>query len=132
MTQRCHDPKHASYPWYGERGIHVCERWRSLPNFIEDMGLRPAKGYTIDRLDNDKGYEPGNCRWATWTEQAETRRPSKSQLVYELDGERKTLSRWAREHGLKPRQLYERVERYGWDLEKALTTPIKSHPSQES
>ena len=70
MKQRCFNKNFVSYHRYGGRGITVCERWlNSFENFISDMGFRPAKGYSIDRINNDGNYEPSNCRWATKTEQ---------------------------------------------------------------
>ncbi len=74
MIGRCTNPKHIAYPWYGARGITVCKRWRTFANFLADMGERP-KGTTLDRKDNEKGYEPGNCRWATRIQQDANRRP---------------------------------------------------------
>lgn len=74
MKKRCTEPNHEKYPNYGGRGITVCERWmHSFENFLEDMGERP-EGTTLDRKENDKGYFPDNCRWATPLEQRHNQR----------------------------------------------------------
>lgn len=73
MLARCTNPSQRSYPKYGGRGITVCDSWRNFANFYKDMGKRPA-GKTLDRIDNERGYEPSNCRWATPAEQQRNRR----------------------------------------------------------
>lgn len=78
IIQRCTNPKRLSWRYYGGRGITVCDRWRfSFENFLADMGPRPA-GRSIDRIDNDGNYEPGNCRWATCKEQRANRSDSQT------------------------------------------------------
>jgi hypothetical protein len=103
MWFRCTNPKCSSYKFYGARGIVVCDRWKHFENFIADMGDRPAKGYSIERIDGSKGYEPGNCRWATAREQASNTRNT---VLLEYEGLKLSLAEWARRVGVTQRTIW--------------------------
>jgi hypothetical protein len=93
LKKRCLDSKHPQYKHYGGRGITVCDRWKnSFENFFEDMGKRPTKKHSIDRIDNNGNYEPNNCKWATTKEQSKNRRNNRN---YSYNGETKNISEWA-------------------------------------
>lgn len=105
MMQRCYNPTLRAYAYYGGRGISVCERWHSFVNFLADMG-EPPPGLSIDRYPNNDGnYEPGNCRWATPSEQAQNQRRQKNGKLRIKRGDPKILA------GLK--QLAESLARAG-------------------
>lgn len=83
MKMRCSNPRNSRWVHYGGRGILVCERWQSYENFLADMGERPSPRHSLDRIDNNGSYEPGNCRWATPSEQGFNRR-TKAQVTADL------------------------------------------------
>lgn len=122
MWQRCTDPKNISYPRYGGRGIAVCERWRDFPAFLRDMGEPPA-GTSIDRWPNNDGnYEPGNCRWATQSDQ--TRNQTRS-LHYTFNGETLPAREWSERLGGYPDLVRNRIVNLGWSVDRAVTEPGK-------
>jgi hypothetical protein len=125
IRTRCVNPKDTAYQNYGGRGITICDRWKdSYENFLEDMGERPGKEYSIDRIDNEKGYSPDNCKWATRKEQ---HRNTRRNVWIEFNGQRKVASDWAAEYGISATTLKYRIFKAGWDVEKALTTPTKQN-----
>lgn len=80
MRNRCNNPNADDFAHYGGRGIRICARWNSFPNFIEDLGPRPSLAHSLDRIDPDKNYSKSNCRWATRLEQSRNRRYCKLDL----------------------------------------------------
>lgn len=121
MRNRCHNPDNPDFPYYGARGIIVCDRWRyDYDAFVEDMGFR-ERGMTIERIDNTGNYAPGNCRWATRTEQARNRR---NNHILNIGGISKTIAEWADESPVSARLIWLRLKR--GDLPDTLLQPAKS------
>lgn len=116
LRKRCSLKNKKDVKNYGERGISVCERWNNFENFYYDMGKRPSKKHSIDRIDNEKGYYKENCRWATCLEQNNNRRSS---VYIEYNGERKTISQWERELGFSRGTITRRLA-HGWDMKRAV------------
>lgn len=122
MMARCTRPHNPAYPDYGGRGIRVCARWGDVRAFIADNEAAATPGTTMDRIDNDGDYDPGNVRWATRQEQSRNRR---SNVLLTHDGRTMTLTEWALEIGVKPRTLWKRIND-GWGVERALSTPTRT------
>lgn len=101
MVKRCHNPQHDKYRFYGARGVAVCARWRdSFHAFVEDVGEKPTPRHTLDRIDNDKGYEPGNCRWASRYEQYANRQSHRAPYTVPLRGVTYLLTDLCRKYGV--------------------------------
>lgn len=123
MIQRCHNPSNPAYDNYGGRGIAVCEQWRSdYSSFLAHVGRRPSKRHTIDRIDCNRGYEPGNVRWATWEVQGQNKRTNR--LVHAL-GQTMSITAWARQTGIHRACIAARLDRYGWAANDAVSAPVQ-------
>lgn len=120
MMSRCYKPHDISFQNYGARGIAVCERWHDFANFYADMGDRPA-GVSLDRIDVDGNYEPGNCRWATAKEQGRNTRVNR---LISLDGQMKPVTQWAEEVGVPAYVVFARLN-LGWPPERAVRHPVR-------
>jgi hypothetical protein len=122
MKTRCFDSSNHAYKNYGGRGITVCDRWKdSFENFYADMGERP-EGQSIDRIDNNKGYSPENCRWATTKEQSQNKRTN---VMITFNEKTQCLTAWAADLQISIKCLRSRLYRSKWSIEKSLTTPLK-------
>lgn len=132
MRKRCNNPNAISYPYYGGKGIKVCQRWERFENFLSDMGERPD-GCSIDRIDCLGDYEPSNCRWSTPKEQAANRGPrrhKKNSAFVCAFGKRQPIMSWSKDPRCRVeyQTLYTRIAKLGWSPELAITTPRWSKP----
>jgi len=140
IKQRCYNPKNIRYERYGERGIKVCEGWSSYAKFLNDLGERPAKGMSLDRINNDGNYSCGqckecvengwplNCRWATPTMQA---RNKKRHRMITYEGRTQCLAAWAEEANMHQSCLDSRLKK-GMSMREALTKPLASRKKQST
>lgn len=118
MKARCLNKNHDAYSKYGGRGITICHNWiDSFDRFLSDMGPRPI-GTSLDRIDNEKGYYPENCRWADSKQQNNNQRTNH---IIEYNGCRKTLTQWAEYLGIKTSTLHKRLNLYGKTKKEAFT-----------
>lgn len=122
ILRRCCDPKSADYYSYGRRGVKVCDRWRNFSNFLSDMGPRPSADHSIDRINNDGDYEPGNCRWATPVVQSNNRR---SNHIVAAMGRKLSIAEWARVTGISQFLIAQRINKLGWPGDIAVTEPAR-------
>ncbi len=108
MVRRCLRPQSRYFGLYGGRGISVCSEWMRFERFSEDMGPRPSPEHSLDRINNDGNYEPGNCRWATRTQQGRNKRTN---LLLTHEGETLTVTAWAERTGINRSTLAWRAKR---------------------
>ena len=123
MKARCHKKTTPKYPLYGGRGISIDDRWLGRDgflNFCNDMGPRP-EGTSIDRIDNDGNYEPGNCRWATTLEQSRNKRSTAKK--YSVNGGQYTIYELADMTKMSVSGIRNRINR-GWTMDRAINTPV--------
>lgn len=118
---RCYNKNCAAYKNYGGRGIKICKRWHDFSMFKKDIGRRPSKYFTIERINNNKGYSPKNCKWLHKSLQHHNKRTS-HYLTFE--GKRQCIGAWAKELNWPNYIIVNRL-RYGWPVKKILTTPIR-------
>jgi len=119
IKQRCHNPQNPRYKDYGGRGVTMCKRWRdNFEAFLLDVGDRPDD-LTIDRIDNNRGYTPKNVRWVS---RADNNRNSRRCVMVEINGVKKPINVWCREHRI-PYVTYKARRRLGWDIVRAVSTP---------
>ncbi len=120
MLERCRNPKNAQWKDYGGRGITVCDPWRDFSAFLADVGERPSDAHSLDRIDVNGHYEPGNVRWTDRLTQNNNRRDNR-RLTYK--GQTHTVSEWARIVGLTTSSLSQRLHTLHWSVSRALSTP---------
>lgn len=122
MRLRCHLSSRKSYvKYYQSRGITVCDRWNnSFELFAKDMGEPPSPKHSIDRIDNNKGYYPDNCRWVLSKEQ---QRNTSRNVYLEYRGEKRCISEWSEITGVKFHIISQRIRR-GWSVEDTFNTPV--------
>lgn len=120
MIDRCERPGNKSFKDYGARGISVCPEWRGdFAVFLADMGRRPSALHSIDRIDNERGYERGNCQWVTRDVQVRNKR---NNVLITIGNRTTTMAEWSREHGIDSNTVSLRIKK-GWDPVVAVTAP---------
>lgn len=123
MKDRCTNPNSKHYKNYGARGIKVCDEWiDSFDQFYADMGKRPSRKHSLERIDNERGYEPSNCKWEIRAVQNRNKRTNR---LIKWRGKEQCLLDWAKELDISIKTLSNRIVRSGWDVERAFTEPVQ-------
>lgn len=122
IKTRCSNPNHPSYSTYSSKGVKVHETWlNDFTQFLSDVGPKPSPNHSLDRIDNTIGYEPGNVRWATASQQG--RNQSNNRLLTH-DGVTQTIVAWSEQTGIGNSTISARIDKLGWTIEQALTTIV--------
>lgn len=121
MKERCQKPSSKDWPYYGGRGITVCERWNDFGNFLMDMGRRPFKRAELDRVDNSQGYSRENCRWATHTENCNNQR---SNIYFTANNMTLSIAEWSAVTGISSANIRRRFH-LGWAVEDVIGKPLR-------
>ena len=123
MKVRCSHKDNDNYPYYGGRGIAVCDEWESsfetFMQWAESSGY--SEGLTLDRINTNGNYEPSNCRWIEFKAQCRNRR---NNIFYELNGESKIIAEWSEIYDIPSATIWRRINKYGWDVKTAITAPV--------
>jgi len=119
MRNQCLNPSNKYYKYYGGRGVRICQEWLDDPRaFVDHVGLKPSPKHSLDRIDTNGNYEPGNVRWATEFAQ---KRNTRANVWLEAHGKRQTITDWSLELGLACKTIKHRIHVLGWALDKALS-----------
>lgn len=121
LKKRCLNPNDPAYPNYGGRGITIHDSWMSFETFLHDMG-EPSEGMSIERINNDLGYIPGNCKWATRKEQSRNKR---GLHIITANGQSKCIGEWSEITGIPLKTICARIYK-GWSEEDAVLIPLVS------
>lgn len=123
MMERCYSGRARYFPRYGGRGIKVAEPWHDFEMFKQDMAAGYAPGLTIDRIDNDGDYAPGNCRWVTIRENVRNSTTSRKLTAF---GQTMSIVEWGERFGVPATAIYARLNQLGWSPERAVSTPPRA------
>ncbi len=129
MRARCFDPNHSAFPYYGGRGVTVCEQWRdSFAAFLADLGPRPGPKHSLDRIDPEGNYEPANVRWLLKSLQNRNKRTNR---ILEIDGVKRCVAEWSEVSGVDGVRICRRIDELGWGVKDAVFIAAGQKPRKQ-